>query len=102
VSVRCDPDLAASGAAVTVIRTGRPRVTARRETAPGEPTDPLPRELIRDKLVAACAVTPVASDVNCLESLLSGVDRLPDVGELVRALRAAPAEGRVGERAGHR
>jgi 2-methylcitrate dehydratase PrpD len=102
VSVRRDPDLAASGAEIAVLRTGRPPVTARWETVPGEPTDPLPRALIRDKLVAACAVTPVASKVDRLTGLLLDVDRLPDVRELVRALRAAPVGGSLRERAGHR
>lgn len=95
VSVRCDPGLPAAGAEVAVLRRGRPPVAARRETAPGEPTDPLPRALIRDKLVAACAATAMAPEAE----LLFDVDRLPDVGDLVRGLRAAAAGGSMREHA---
>jgi 2-methylcitrate dehydratase PrpD len=86
VTVRRDPQLPPSGCRVVVQPVGRPPVTIERDTAPGDPTAPLPPESIRDKLAAACAAAG-AADVHRIEELVFNVERLADVRELTEALR---------------
>nr|MDT0660962.1 MmgE/PrpD family protein [Micromonospora sp. DSM 115978] len=86
VSVREEPDLPPSACRVTIRPTGRPAVRIDRDTAPGEPTDPLPPESIRDKLDAACGAAGLA-DAGRIAELVFGTENLADLRDLTAALR---------------
>ncbi|MFN3006880.1 MmgE/PrpD family protein [Mycolicibacterium wolinskyi] len=90
VSVRQGTDLPPSGVRIRLTRTDGTVVETTRDTAPGEPSDPLTRPQIIDKLQAAAVTTPVSGgDLVRVVYATDGCD-----GASVRAALCAPTAER--------
>ncbi len=88
VKVEIDPQVEGTGAAIEV-RTTDGKVHADRRNAPkGDPSDPLTRAEIEDKLRTAAAGHLGGDVVKRIVSLVAGLEDLRDVRELTAALRA--------------
>jgi 2-methylcitrate dehydratase PrpD len=88
VKVEIDPKVEGTGAAVE-IRTTDGAVHSDRRTAPkGDPTDPLTRAEIADKLRTAAAGFLADSAVARIIALVGNLERLGNVRELMSTLRA--------------
>jgi 2-methylcitrate dehydratase PrpD len=87
VKVEIDPEVQGTGAAVE-IRTVDGKVHSDRRAAPkGDPSDPLTRGEIEDKLRTAAAGFMPESTVKRIIALVGNLERLADVRELTTALR---------------
>jgi len=88
VKVEVDPKVEGTGAAIE-IRTIDAAVHSDRRAAPkGDPTDPLTRAEIEDKLRTAAAGFMPDATVKRIIALVGGLERVGDVRELATALRA--------------
>jgi 2-methylcitrate dehydratase PrpD len=88
VKVEIDPKVEGTGAAVE-IRTTEGAVHSDRRAAPkGDPSDPLTRGEIEEKLRTAAAGFLPDPAVKRIIALVAGLERLADVRELAAALRA--------------
>jgi 2-methylcitrate dehydratase PrpD len=88
VKVEIDPQVEGTGATVEV-RTTDGKVHSDRRAAPkGDPTDPLTRAEIEEKLRTAAAGHLGADAVNRIVSLVGGLENLRNVRELTEVLRA--------------
>ena len=88
VKVAIDPQVEGTGAAVEV-RTTDDKVHHDRRAAPkGDPTDPLTRPEIEDKLRTAAAGHLSGDAVKRIISLVGDLENLRDVRELTEVLRA--------------
>jgi 2-methylcitrate dehydratase PrpD len=88
VKVEIDPRVEGTGAAVE-IRTADGAAYADRRAAPkGDPSDPLSRAEIEEKLQTAAAGAFSASAVRRIIALVSDLENLRDTRELMAALRA--------------
>jgi 2-methylcitrate dehydratase PrpD len=89
VKVEIDPRVEGTGAAVE-IRTAEGAVHADRRAAPkGDPSDPLSRAEIEEKLRTAAAGFMGDAAVKRIVALVSDLENLRDTRELAAALRAA-------------
>jgi len=89
VKVEIDPRVEGTGAAVE-IRTADGAVHADQRSAPkGDPSDPLSRAEIEEKLRTAAAGFMSPDGVKRIVALVSDLDNLRDTRELMAALRAA-------------
>jgi 2-methylcitrate dehydratase PrpD len=88
VKVEIDPEVQGTGAAVE-IRALDGKVHSDRRAAPkGDPSDPLTRGEIGEKLRTAAAGFMPESTVKRIIALVSNLERVADVRELTAALRA--------------
>jgi len=88
VKVEIDPQVQGTGAAVE-IRTVEGKVHSDRRAAPkGDPSDPLTRDEIEEKLHTAAAGFLPEATVKRIIALVGNLERLADVRELTSALRA--------------
>jgi 2-methylcitrate dehydratase PrpD len=88
VKVEIDPQVQGTGAAVE-IRTTDGRVHTDRRAAPrGDPSDPLTRAEIDDKLRTAAAGLLSADAVKRISAMITDLENLRDVRELAAAVRA--------------
>lgn len=88
VKVEVDPEVEGTGAAVE-IRTTSGAVHSDRRAAPkGDPSDPLSRAEIEEKLQTAAAGFLPDATVKRIIHLVGALERLADVRELAAALRA--------------
>jgi len=91
VKVEIDPQVEGTGAAVE-IRTTDGAVHSDRRAAPkGDPTDPLTRGEIEEKLRTAAAGFLPEATVKRIIALVGNLERVADVRELATALRAPSA-----------
>ena len=87
VKVEIDPRVEGTGAAVDV-RTVDGQVHSDRRAAPkGDPTDPLTRAEIEEKLRTASAAFLPREAVERIISMVSGLEQIRDVRELLAAVR---------------
>ncbi|HYR93311.1 MAG TPA: hypothetical protein VEP48_03805, partial [Methylomirabilota bacterium] len=92
VKVEVDPEVQGTGAAVEV-RTVDGKVHSDRRAAPkGDPSDPLSRAEIEDKLRTAAAGFLSAAAVKRIIELVGNLERLGNVRELLAVVRA-PTRG---------
>lgn len=89
VEVRCDPDLPSSGVEVR-IRRGGADLVLRRDTAPGDPGDPLTRTDVAEKLAVAVAGAASLAPADELTRSLFATAALPALSELCAGLRVMP------------
>jgi 2-methylcitrate dehydratase PrpD len=88
VKVEIDPQVEGTGVAVEV-RTADGKLHSDRRAAPkGDPTDPLSRSEIEEKLRTAAAGHLSADAVKTIISLVGGLENLRDMRELTEVLRA--------------
>jgi 2-methylcitrate dehydratase PrpD len=88
VKVEIDPKVEGTGAALE-IRTTDGAVHSDRRAAPkGDPTDPLTRAEIEEKLRTAAAGFMPEATVKRIIALVGGLERVADVRELANVLRA--------------
>jgi 2-methylcitrate dehydratase PrpD len=87
VKVEIDPRVEGTGAAVEIRTTDGTVHSDRRPAPKGDPTDPLTRAEIEDKLRTASAGFLSADAVKRIIDLVSNLERLGDVRELLVALR---------------
>ena len=88
VKVEIDPRVEGTGAAVEIRTVDGAVCTDRRAAPKGDPSDPLTRAEIEDKLRTAAAGFLPADSVERIISLVGSLERLGNVRELLAALRA--------------
>jgi len=88
VKVEIDPKVEGTGAAVEIRTTGGAVHSDRRAAPKGDPSDPLTRGEIEEKLRTAAAGFLPAPAVKRIIALVADLERLADVRELAAALRA--------------
>jgi 2-methylcitrate dehydratase PrpD len=88
VKVEIDPQVAGTGAAVDVRTTDGKTHSDRRAAPKGDPSDPLSRSEIEEKLRTAAAGHLGADAVKRIIALVGGLENVRDVRELTEALRA--------------
>jgi 2-methylcitrate dehydratase PrpD len=87
VKVEIDPQVEGTGAAVEVRTTDGKTYGDRRAAPKGDPSDPLTRAEIEEKLRTAAAGHLSADAVKRIIALVGELEKLPDVRELTSALR---------------
>ena len=93
VKVEIDPRVEGTGAAIEIRTVDGAVHTDRRAAPKGDPTDPLTRAEIEDKLRTAAAGFLSADAVGHIISLVGNLERLGDVRELLAAVRAPSRDG---------
>jgi 2-methylcitrate dehydratase PrpD len=88
VKVEIDPRVEGTGAAVEISTTDGKVHADRRAAAKGDPSDPLTRAEIEDKLRTAAAGFLADATVTRIIELVGNLEALADARELTRALRA--------------
>ena len=88
VKVEIDPRVERTGAAVEISTTDGKVHADRRAAAKGDPSDPLTRAEIEDKLRTAAAGFLADATVTRIIELVGNLEALADARELTRALRA--------------
>jgi len=88
VKFEIDPKVEGTGAAVEIRTTGGAVHSDRRAAPKGDPSDPLTRGEIEEKLRTAAAGFLPAPAVKRIIALVADLERLADVRELAAALRA--------------
>ena len=88
VKVEIDPRVERTGAAVEISTTDGKVHADRRAAAKGDPSDPLTRAEIEDKLRTAAAGFLADATVTRVIELVGNLEALADARELTRALRA--------------
>ena len=88
VKVEIDPKVEGTGAAVEIRTTDGAAHSDRRAAPKGDPSDPLTRAEIEDKLRTAAAGFLPDDSVARIITLVSSLERLGNVRELIAALRA--------------
>jgi len=88
VKVEIDPRVEGTGAAVEISTTDGKVHADRRAAAKGDPSDPLTRAEIEDKLRTAAAGFLADATVTRVIELVGNLEALADARELTRALRA--------------
>ena len=89
VQVEIDPRVEGTGAALEIRTTDGAVYIDRRAAPKGDPSDPLSRAEIEEKLQTAAAGAFSASAVRHIVALVGGLENLRDTRELTAALRAA-------------
>jgi 2-methylcitrate dehydratase PrpD len=87
VKVEIDPRVESTGAAVEIRTVDGAVHTDRRNAPKGDPTDPLTRAEIEEKLLTAAAGFMSGDAVKRIIALVAELDSLRDVRELISALR---------------
>lgn len=93
VKVEIDPRVEGTGAAIEIRTVDGAVHTDRRAAPKGDPTDPLTRAEIEDKLRTAAAGFLSADAVGHIISLVGNLERLGDVRELLAAVRPPSRDG---------
>jgi 2-methylcitrate dehydratase PrpD len=88
VKVEIDPRVEGTGAAVEVRTTGGTVYADRRAAPKGDPSDPLERAEIEEKLQAAAAGFLPEATVKRIIALVGNLETVADIRELARTLRA--------------
>jgi 2-methylcitrate dehydratase PrpD len=88
VKVEIDPRVESTGAAIEIRTVDGAVHTDRRAASKGDPTDPLTRAEIEDKLRTAAAGFLPADAVERIIALVGNLERLGDVRALLAALRS--------------
>jgi 2-methylcitrate dehydratase PrpD len=89
VKVEIDPRVEGTGAAIEIRTVDGAVHTDRRAAPKGDPTDPLTRAEIEDKLRTAAAGFLPAAAVERIIALVGSLERLGDVRELLAAVRSS-------------
>lgn len=88
IQVELDPGVAGTGAVVELRTTGGGHYVDRRAVPRGDPSDPLTRAEIADKLRTAAAGVLSEDAVGRIIAMVGGIEEVKDVRELAAALRA--------------
>ena len=91
MKIEVDPRVEGTGAAIEIRTVDGAVYTDRRAAPKGDPSDPLTRAEIEDKLRTAAAGFLFADSVQRIIALVGSLEHLGNVRELLAALRAPTA-----------